>query len=168
MTQHFWAYTQIVNLLHEGSTILMQCYLGICRGTFLATKSHLLRICAINNFLVIGEDVKFCEIFFDGLLHVPCLGCEVKNDMSGQSNNCLKVCNVKMKKKLPRQKHPTFPWTFFDGPLQVSCLGWEVNAHVRGQSNDCLRVCNAKMKKILLGQKWGTFPCMYGLQGPSI
>ena len=78
-------------------------------GTFLATKSHLSRICAINDFLVIGEDVKFCEIFLDGLLHVLCLGCEVQNDMIGQSNNCLRVCNVKMKKKLPGRKCLTFP-----------------------------------------------------------
>ena len=77
-------------------------------GLFLATKSHLSRICVINNFLVIGKDIKFCEMFFDGLLHVLCLGCEVENDMSGQSNNCLRLCNVKMKKKLLGQKHSTF------------------------------------------------------------
>ena len=71
---------------------------GNLLGTFLPTKSHLLRICAINSFLIIGEDVKFCEIFFDGPLHIPCLGCEVETDMSGQSNHCLRVCNVKMKK----------------------------------------------------------------------
>ena len=53
----------------------------------------------INSFLVIGEDIKFCEFFFDGLPHISCLGCEVENDMSGQSNHCLRLCNVKMKKK---------------------------------------------------------------------
>ena len=39
-------------------------------------------------------------IFFDGPLLVSWLGREVKNDMSDQSNDCLRVCNVKMKKKL--------------------------------------------------------------------
>ena len=29
------------------------------------------------------------------------MGWEVKIDMSGQSNGCLRVCNVKMKKFLP-------------------------------------------------------------------
>ena len=60
----------------------------------------------INSFLVIGEDVKFCEIFFDGPLHILCLGCEVETDMSGQSNNCLRVCNVKMKKKITGAERP--------------------------------------------------------------
>ena len=32
------------------------------------------------------------------LLHVSCMGWEVKIDMSGQSNDCLRICNVKMKK----------------------------------------------------------------------
>ena len=95
----FGADRWIIDLHNEGSTILMQCYLGICKGPFYLPKSHLLRICEINGFLVNGKDIKFCEIFFNGLLHVPCLGCEVKTDMSGQSNDCLKVCNVKMKKK---------------------------------------------------------------------
>ena len=105
MTQHFWAYTQIINLWHEGSTILMECYLGICRGPFLATKSHISRICVINGFLLNREDI----FFFDGLLHVSCLGWEVKTHMSGQSNNCLRVCNVKMKKFPPGWKRGTFP-----------------------------------------------------------
>ena len=33
---------------------------------------------------------------------------EFKIDISGQSNNCLRVCNVKMKKNLPGQKWGTF------------------------------------------------------------
>ena len=40
------------------------------------------------------------------------MGCEVKIDMSGQSEDCLWVCNVKMKKFLPGQKRGTFPWIF--------------------------------------------------------
>ena len=37
------------------------------------------------------------------------MGLEVKIDMSGQSNGCLRVCNVKMKKFLPGQKRGTSP-----------------------------------------------------------
>ena len=40
------------------------------------------------------------------------MGWEVKIDMSGQSKDCLWVCNVKMKKFLPGQKRGTFPWIF--------------------------------------------------------
>ena len=32
--------------------------------------------------------------------------------MSGQSKDCLWVCNVKMKKNLPGWKQGTFPWIF--------------------------------------------------------
>ena len=39
-------------------------------------------------------------MFRGGPLHIMCLGWEVKIDMSGQSNGCLRVCNVKMKKFL--------------------------------------------------------------------
>ena len=37
---------------------------------------------------------------------------EVKIYMSGQSKDCLWVCNVKMKKFLSEQKRGTFPWIF--------------------------------------------------------
>ena len=40
------------------------------------------------------------------------MGWEVKIDMSGQSKDCLWVCNVKMKKILPGQKRGTFLWIF--------------------------------------------------------
>ena len=30
---------EFVNLRHEGSTILMQCHLGICRGLFYLPKA---------------------------------------------------------------------------------------------------------------------------------
>ena len=36
--------------------------------------------------------------FFGGALDILCMGWEVKIDMSGQSNDCLRVCNVKVKK----------------------------------------------------------------------
>ena len=36
------------------------------------------------------------------------MGWEVKIDMSGQSNDCLRVCNIKMKIFLPDQKCGTF------------------------------------------------------------
>ena len=37
------------------------------------------------------------------------MGWEVKIDMRGQSNDCLRVCNIKMKIFLLRQKWGTFP-----------------------------------------------------------
>ena len=48
------------------------------------------------------------------------MGWEVKIDMSGQSKDCLWVCNVKMKKFLPGQKRGTFPWSF--GAVALSDL----------------------------------------------
>ena len=63
----------------------------------------------INSFLINQEDIKLCEIFFNGPPHVSCLGWEIEIDMSSQCNNCLRVCNVKMKKKLPGWKWHTFP-----------------------------------------------------------
>ena len=39
---------------------------------------------------------------------MSCMGWEVKINMSGQSNDCLWVCNVKMKKNLSGQKRDTF------------------------------------------------------------
>ena len=46
--------------------------------------------------------------FFCGPLHISCMGWEVKIDMSGQSNDCLRACNVKVKKILPGQKWAHF------------------------------------------------------------
>ena len=40
------------------------------------------------------------------------MGWEVKIDMSGQSEDCLWVCYVKMKKFLLGRKQGTFPWIF--------------------------------------------------------
>ena len=50
---------------------------------------------------------RYLEIVFAEALHVSCMGWEVKIDMSGQSNDCLRVCNVKMKKFLMGQKWGT-------------------------------------------------------------
>ena len=78
----------------------------------------------ICSFLTNGENLKFTyqktpfenfcdlwfsrkqrkfEIFFDGLLHISCMGWEVKNDMSGQSKDALRVCDVKIRKSLMGQ-----------------------------------------------------------------
>ena len=51
---------------------------------------------------------RYCKIVFAELLHVSCMGWEVKIDISGQYNDCLRVCNVKMKKFLLEQKRGTF------------------------------------------------------------
>ena len=40
------------------------------------------------------------------------MGWEVKIDMSGQSKDCLWVCNVKMEKILLERKRGTFPRIF--------------------------------------------------------
>ena len=66
--------------------------------TFLPTKRCLLKIFAIYSFLINQDQVIFV---LGGLLHISCIGWEVKIDMSGQSNGCLRVCNVKMEKSLP-------------------------------------------------------------------
>ena len=47
------------------------------------------------------------ENFFDGLLHIPCMGWVVKNDMSGQPKDALRVCNVKIRKSLLGPKRGT-------------------------------------------------------------
>ena len=52
---------------------------------------------------------RYSEIVFAEALHVSCMGWEVKIDMSGQSNDYLRVCNVKMKKLLTGQKRGTCP-----------------------------------------------------------
>ena len=52
------------------------------------------------------------EIVFAEPLYISCMGWEVKIDMSGQPNDCLRVCNVKMKKILLGQKRGTFPRIF--------------------------------------------------------
>ena len=103
MTQHFF---KIIYLRHEGSMIGVQCQLLICRGPFLATKRHLLRI-----FAIYGLRSRHRE-FFDGPLYVLYLGWEVKNDVSGQSQDVLRVCNVNIRKSLLGQKQSTCSWLF--------------------------------------------------------
>ena len=45
-------------------------------------------------------------------MHISWLGREVKNDMSGQSNDALRVCNVKIRKSLMGAKQGTSSWLF--------------------------------------------------------
>ena len=45
--------------------------------------------------------------FFNGPLYVLYLGWEVKNDVSGQSQDVLRVCNVNIIKSLLGQKQST-------------------------------------------------------------
>ena len=51
--------------------------------------------------------------FFDGPLYVLYLGWEVKNDVSGQSQDVLRVCNVNIRKSLLGQKQSTCSWPFW-------------------------------------------------------
>ena len=62
-----------------------------------------------DNFcdLRFSRKLRMSDFLFGGLLHVSCMGWEVKIDMSGQSNGCLRVCNVKMKEMLPGRKQGT-------------------------------------------------------------
>ena len=46
-------------------------------------------------------------MFFDGPLQVSCMGLEIKNGMSGQSKDSLRVCNVKIIKCLMGCKQGT-------------------------------------------------------------
>ena len=45
--------------------------------------------------------------FFDWLLYVSCMSWEVKNDMSGQSKDAVRMCNVKIRKSLSGVKRGT-------------------------------------------------------------
>ena len=49
------------------------------------------------------------------------MGWEVKIDMSGQSNDCLRVCNIKMKIFLLGQKQGTFLSMFLIYEITVNC-----------------------------------------------
>ena len=46
-------------------------------------------------------------IFFDGPLHNLYLGWEVKNDVSDQSKDALRICNVNIRKSLLGKKWGT-------------------------------------------------------------
>ena len=48
---HFWVDRRIVDLHHEGSTILMQCHLGICRGPFYLPKATFWEFLRLTVFL---------------------------------------------------------------------------------------------------------------------
>ena len=82
----------------------MQCNLEISRGPFYLPESTFEKFCDLR----FSRKLRYCEIVFAEPLHVLCMGWEVKIDMSGQSNDCLEVCNVKMKKFLLGQKRGTF------------------------------------------------------------
>ena len=57
--------------------------------------------------------------FCNGPLHVLYLDWEVKNDVSGQSKDALRVCNVKIRKSL-LGKNRTQVCDFFNQPPLVS------------------------------------------------
>ena len=47
----FWVDRRIVDLRHEGSTILTQCHLGICRGPFYLPKATFREFLRLTVFL---------------------------------------------------------------------------------------------------------------------
>ena len=65
---------------------------GNFRGLFTYQKASFKSFC---NLWISGK----LRIFFRVVLHVLCMGWEVKIDMGGQSNDCLRVCNIKIKIK---------------------------------------------------------------------
>ena len=73
-----------------------------------------------------------------GPLHASFMGLEVKIDMSGQSEDCLWVCNVKMKKFLLGQKRGTFPWIF--GFWGCSIEGFFHGIRSTHESNCCRHI----------------------------
>ena len=77
--------------------------LKICRGPFTYQKAPFEKFCD----LWFSRKLRLSNFCFGGPLHILCMGWEVKIDMSGQSNGCLKVFNVKMKKFLMGQKQGT-------------------------------------------------------------
>ena len=81
----------------------MQCHFGICRGPFTYQKAPFENFCNLQ----FSRKLRSSDFCFGGLLHISCMGWEVKIDISGQSNGCLRVCNVKMKNFLPGWKRGT-------------------------------------------------------------
>ena len=71
----------------------VQCQLGFARDLCSYQKTPFKNFC----YLQFSHKLRTCNFFFNGLLYISCMGWEVKIDMSGQSNDCLRVCNVKMK-----------------------------------------------------------------------
>ena len=73
-------------------------------GLFTYQKAPFEKFCDLQ----FSRKSRYHEIVFAEPLHVSCMGWEVKIDISGQSNDCLRVCNVKMKNFLLGQKRGTF------------------------------------------------------------
>ena len=86
----------------------MECHLVICRGPFYLLKDTFWEFL---QFVVFSQTEKIWN-FFDGPLHILCMGREVKNDMSGQSKDALRVCNVKIRQFLLGPKQGTSSWLF--------------------------------------------------------
>ena len=86
----------------------MQCNWEICSDLFTYQKVPFEKFCDLR----FSRKSRSSEIVLVELLHISCMGWEVKIDMSGQSNDCLRVCNVKMKKILLGRKQGTFPRIF--------------------------------------------------------
>ena len=68
------------------------------------------------------------------------MGCEIKIDMSGQFNDCLWVCNVKMKKNLLGWKQGTFPSIFGFWAVASSILNLFDEISGGHQSNCCRHI----------------------------
>ena len=83
----------------------MQCLWKFVEDLFTYQKASFKNFCDLQ----FSHKLRSSDFCFGGLLHVLCMDWEVKIDMSGQSNSCLRVCNVKMKNFLPERKWGTSP-----------------------------------------------------------
>ena len=92
------------------------------------------------------------------------MGWEVKIDMSGQSKDCLWVCNVKMEKFLPGQKRGTFPWIFgFRGRSIEGFENFFMGFGVPMSLNvaDIFQPISTRSRWGIWVHSWAKYHCMY-------
>ena len=92
------------------------------------------------------------------------MGWEVKIDMSGQSKDCLWVCNVKMEKFLPGQKWGTFPWIFgFRGHSIEGFENFFMGFGVPMSLNvaDIFQPISTRSRCCIWVHSWAKYHCMY-------
>ena len=107
---------------------------------------------------------RYCEIVFVELLHVSYIGWEVKIDMSGQSNDCLRVCSVKMKNFLPGRKRGTFLRMY--GLRDCSVDGFEnffmgFGVSINLTVVDIFRPISTRSRWSTWVNTWSMYHCMY-------
>ena len=92
------------------------------------------------------------------------MGWEVKIDMSGQSEHCLWVCNVKMKKILSGRKRGAFLWIFgFRGSSveRFENFFMELGVPMSVTVADIFRPISTRSRWGPWVNSWGIYHCMY-------